>query len=360
MLKRNILIVYPETTTTKIAVYRNTEPVFLKTIRHNKDQVEATKHFVDQIDFRVESIYSELESNNISIDDIEIIMGRSGMIKPVQEGVYEINDNMEEDLKTSLPGIHHTNLGGLISYKIAKDIGKKAYMANPVVVDELCDVARFTGHPKFKKKSIFHALNHKYVSEQYAKSIHKQYKDLNLIVCHIGKGGISIGAHKKGRVVDVNQAFDGGGPFSVLRTGTLPMGQLVDYCFSGEATKEEVMTMLTSKGGYYAYLGTGNITEINEQIANGDEKALQVSYALSYQVSKEIASHVATLKGDVDCIILTGIIFDSENFLANVKERVGSIAPIALYPSVNDFAALALYGLMVIKNEIEVKEYYNA
>ncbi len=357
MLKRNILIVYPETTVTKIAVYRNTEPIFLKTIRHSEEQVEAAKHFVNQVDFRVKSIYNELETNNIDIHDIEIIMGRSGMINPVQEGVYHINDRMAEDLKTSLPGIHHTNLGGLISHKIALDLDKKAYMANPVVVDELCDVARFTGHPKFKKKSIFHALNHKYVSMQYAKSIHKRYEDLNLIVCHIGMGGISIGAHKKGRVVDVNQAFDGCGPFSVLRTGTLPMGQLVDYCFSGEATKDEIMEMITSKGGYYAYLGTGNITKINERIAEGDKEAMAVSYALSYQVSKEIASHVATLKGEVDCIILTGIIFDSEQFLKNVKERVGGIAPIALYPSVNDFAALAMYGLMVIKNEIEVKEY---
>jgi len=180
---------------------------------------------------------------------------------------------------------------------------------------------------------------------------------LNLIVCHIGTGGISIGAHEKGKVVDVNQAYDGGGPFSITRTGTLPMGQLVELCFSGEFTEREVMEMLTSKGGYYAYLGTSSISTINERISEGDKEARDISYALSYQVSKEIASHYATLKGEVDCIILTGIIFDSEQFLKNVKSRLTGLAPIALYPSVNDFAALASFGLMVLKNEIEVKDY---
>ena len=284
-------------------------------------------------------------------------MGRSGLIKPVQQGVYEITPSMTEDLKKGVMGIHVSNLGGLLAFNMAKKIGKKAYIVNPIVVDELSDVARITGHPQFKRKSIFHALNHKFVSTLYAKSIHKQYEDLNLIVCHIGTGGISVGAHEKGRVVDVNQAYDGGGPFSVARTGTLPMGQLVELCFSGDVTKDEVMEMITSKGGYYAYLGTSSISKINERIANGDEKALAISYALSYQISKEIASHYATLKGDVDCIILTGIIPDNEQFIVNVKERVRGLAPIALYPSVNDFAAFASFGLMVLKGEIEVKKY---
>lgn len=357
MITKNILIIYPEETVTKIAIYRNTEPVFLKTIRHSDNDINSFEHFIDQIDFRLNSIFDELENNSITISNIEIVMGRSGLIKPVQQGVYEITPIMVEDLKKGVMGIHVSNLGGLLAFNTAKKIGKKAYMANPIVVDELSDVARITGHPRFKRKSIFHALNHKFVSTQYAKSIHKQYEDLNLIVCHIGTGGISIGAHEKGRVVDVNQAYDGGGPFSVSRTGTLPMGQLIDLCFSGDVTKDEVMEMITSKGGYYAYLGTSSIPKINERIADGDEEALAISNALSYQVSKEIASHYATLKGDVDCIILTGIIFDSEQFILNVKERVGGLAPIALYPSASDFAAFASFGLMVLKNEIEVKEY---
>lgn len=357
MITKNILIIYPEVGVTKVAVYRNTELIFLKTIRHSEKKLQSYKHFIDQIDFRLDSVFNELENNNIKLENIEIVMGRSGLIKPVEQGVYEITSAMVKDLKKGIMGAHATNLGGLLAYNLAKKLGKKAYMANPVVVDELSDVARITGHPRFKRKSIFHALNHKFVSTQYAKSIHKHYEDLNLIVCHIGTGGISIGAHEKGRVVDVNQAYDGGGPFSITRTGTLPMGQLVELCFSGDLSKEEVMEILTSKGGYYAYLGTSSISKINERIAEGDKEALAISQALSYQVSKEIASHYATLKGDVDCIILTGIIFDSEQFLKNVKSRVGGMAPIALYPSVNDFAALASFGLMVLKNEIEVKEY---
>ncbi len=357
MINKNVLIIYPEVGVTKVAVYRNTEPIFLKTIRHSEEKLQSFNHFIDQIDFRLGCVLNELDNNDIKLENIEIVMGRSGLVKPVEQGVYEITPVMVKDLTKGIMGSHATKLGGLLAYNMAQKLGKQAYMAIPVVVDELSDVARITGHPRFKRKSIFHALNHKFVSTQYAKSIHKQYEDLNLIVCHIGTGGISIGAHEKGRVVDVNQAYDGGGPFSITRTGTLPMGQLVDLCFSGDLSKEEIMEMLTSKGGYYAYLGTSSISKINERIAEGDKEAVDISYALSYQVSKEIASHYATLKGDVDCIILTGIIFDSEQFLKNVKSRVGGLAPIALYPSVNDFAALASFGLMVLKNEVEVKEY---
>ncbi len=357
MIKKNILVIYPEEDVTKIAVYRNTEPIFLKTIRHSEDTLNSFNHFTEQIELRLNSIINELENNGLLLEDIEIVMGRSGLMKPVTQGVYEITPKMVDDLKEGAMGMHATNLGGLISYHMAKKLDKKAYVANPIVVDELSDVARITGHPRFKRKSIFHALNHKFVASQYAKSVHRQYEDLNLIVCHIGKGGISIGAHEKGKVVDVNQAHDGGGPFSITRSGTLPMGQLIELCFSGEMTKDEVMEMITSKGGYSAYLGTSNISKINERIANGDQEAMDISYALSYQVSKEIASHYATLKGEVDCIILTGIIFDSDQFLKNVKSRLAGLAPIALYPTVNDFASLASFGLMVLKNEIEVKQY---
>ena len=357
MTSNNILIIYPELVKTRIAVLRNVEPVFLKSITHDPAELEKFSDPYDQKDYRMQALTEELEKNNFDIGEIEIIMGRSGLVKPVSEGVYEINETMVDDLKHYLSGFHVTNLGGLIAYDLAKKLGIKAYIANPVVVDELSDVARFTGHPLFEKKSIFHALSHKFVTYKYSKAVNKRYEDMNLIVCHIGRGGVSVGAHEKGRVVDVNQAYDGGGPFGITRTGTLPMGQLVEMCFDGKHTKEEIMEMITEKGGYYAYLGTRNLNEINKMIAEGDEMAKMVSYALSYQVSKEIASHVATLKGEVDAIILTGVIFDSSRFLENVKMRIGHIAPIALYPSVNDMEALAFYGYQVLKGETEVKEY---
>ena len=357
MINKKILIIYPETHETKIAVYRNNEPVFLKTIRHSEEDLTGFEKVTDQSKFRLNRIMEELEKNNIDLTDVEMVMGRSGLVKPVSQGVYLINEDMVHDLEVGVMGIHATNLGGIIAYDIAAKLGVKAYMVNPVVVDELSDVARVTGHPEFDRKSIFHALNHKHVACKYAKSHNQKYEDLNLIVCHIGSGGISIGAHQKGRVVDVNQAFDGGGPFSITRTGTLPMGQLVEYCFNGEHTKEEILKMIREEGGYKAYLGTDNLQKINRLIAEGDEKARFISYALSYQVSKEIASHYATLEGDVDAIILTGLIFDSERFLENVKRRISKIAPIALYPSVNDFEALAVFATRVLRNEITVKNY---
>ncbi len=356
-LTKCILIIYPEIYETKVAIYRNNDPVFLKTIRHSEEELSQFKSIPEQTEFRKKAVLDELNRNNLTLSNIEIVMGRSGMVKPVSQGVYEINRAMVRDLTIGVMGMHETNLGGLIAYEIAEEWGKKAYMANPVVVDELSDVARVTGHPEFERKSIFHALNHKHVACKYAKTMNKNYEDLNLIICHIGSGGISIGAHQHGRVVDVNQAFDGGGPFSIRRTGTLPVGQLVHYCFHSGKSENEIMEMITSKGGYYAYLGTDNIEKINRMIAEGDEKANFISRALAYAVSKEIASHYATLEGKVDAIILTGMIFDSESFLENVKKRIGGIAPIALYPSVNDFEALGRYGIMILKGEVPVKEY---
>lgn len=357
MSANHILVVYPEVHKTKVAVYRNVEPLFLKNISHTEEELSQFENVIDQKHYRMKFIKDELMKNNFPLDSIEIVLGRSGLVRPVSQGVYRINEAMIKDLNDGIIGKHATNLGAIMAHDIATEIGKEAFIANPVVVDELSDVARLTGHPLFERRSIYHALNHKHVAAKYAKSMNKQYKDLNLIVCHIGRGGVSIGAHKDGKVIDVNQAFDGGGPFGITRTGTLPMGQLVRMCFSGEYSEKEIMEMITEKGGYRAYLGTDNINEINQMLAEGNKKAQLVSYALSYQVSKEIASHIATLEGKVDAIILTGIIFDSQRFLENVKSRIGSIAPIALYPSVNDIEALAMYGYEIIKGEVQIKEY---
>jgi len=357
MLQKKILVIYPEKRATRIAIYRNTEPMFLKSIRHPEEDLAQFEHIPDQLEYRRNAILNELSRNDFDVHKVEIIMARSGLVKPLKSGIYHVNERMVEDLKIGIMGMHETNLGGLIAFDIANMIGKDAYMADPVVVDELSDLARITGHPLFVRKSIFHALSHKFFARKYAKSVNKAYEALNLIVCHVGLGGISVGAHQKGLVVDVNQAFDGGGPFSITRSGTLPTGQLVKLCFSGKYTEKEVHEMLNSKGGYSAYLGTDSITQINAMIAAGDEKALFISQACAYQVSKEIASLYAVLEGEVDAIILTGNIFNSELFLDQVKKRVGKLAPIALYPTVNDLEAHAVNAISVLKNEVQVKEY---
>jgi len=357
MNQRKILVVYPEKRATRIAIYRNAEPMFLKTIKHTAEELAPFETIPDQRAFRREAVLNELKKNEFDVYKVEIVMARSGLVKPLKSGIYRVNDRMVEDLIKGIMGMHETNLGGLIAYDISRMIGVDAYMADPVVVDELSDLARITGHPIFERKSIFHALSHKFFARKYAKSVNRVYEDLNLIVCHVGLGGISVGAHQKGLVVDVNQAFDGGGPFSITRSGTLPAGQLVKLCFSGKYTEKEVQEMLNSKGGYSAYLGTDSIPQINAMIASGDPKALFISEACAYQVSKEIASLYAVLEGEVDAIVLSGNIFNSELFLENVRKRVGKLAPIALYPSVNDLEAHAVNALSVLKGEVQVKEY---
>ncbi|GAB1418967.1 butyrate kinase [Bacteroidales bacterium] len=357
MLQKKILVIYPEKWSTRIAIYRNTEPMFLKTIKHPEDDLKRFSLVTDQREFRRDAILAELKRNDFDIQKVNIIMSRSGLVKPLKSGIYKVNTRMVEDLMKGIQGIRETNLGGLISFDLAAMIGVNAYMADPVVVDELSDLARITGHPLFVRRSIFHALSHKFFAQKYAKSINRNYEELNLIVCHVGLGGISVGAHCKGRVIDVNQAYDGGGPFSIARTGTLPVGQLIDLCFSGKYSEQEIREMVSIKGGYAAYLGTDNIQQINQMISNKDPKALFISEACAYQVSKEIASHFATLEGELDAIILSGQIFNSELFLGNVKKRVGKLAPMALYPSVNDLDAHAAHGLAVLRGEVEVLEY---
>ncbi|MBK9292202.1 MAG: butyrate kinase [Bacteroidetes bacterium] len=357
MLQKKILVIYPEKWATRIAVYYNNEPMFLKSIKHPADDLARFDFIPDQTAYRRDAIIAELRRNDYDVHKVDIIMARSGLIKPLKSGIYRVNARMVEDLRKGVSGMHETNLGGLIAFDLAAMTGKQAYMADPVVVDELSDLARMTGHPMFEHKSIFHALSHKFFARKYAKSINRQYEDLNLIVCHIGLGGISVGAHQKGRVVDVNQAFDGSGPFSITRAGTLPVGQLISLCFSGKYSEKEVREMVNVKGGYAAYLGTDNIQQINAMIAAKDPKALFVSEACAYQVSKEIASHYATLEGEVDAIILSGQIFNSELFLDNVKRRVGKLAPLALYPTVNDLEAHAYNAMRIVKGEVEVLEY---
>ncbi len=354
-----ILAINPGSTSTKIAVFENEKKVFLKNIKHNTEELALFDNISSQFEFRMQRILSELVGAEIDVDSIDCIVGRGGLVKPIPSGVYEVNDAMKRDL-TNLPlGEHASNLGGLIADCIAKSIKNKkvkAYIANPVVVDELEDIARFAGHPEFERVSIFHALNQKAIAERYAKDVSRNYDDLNLIVVHLG-GGITVGAHYNGRVVDVNNGLDGEGPFSPERSGTLPVGQLVNLCFSGKYDKPTIKKMVKGEGGLVAYLGTNDAYEVELRCNNGDEKAQKVSDAMAYQVAKDIGAMSAVLKGKVDAILLTGGIAYNKQFCAFIADMVSYIADVKIYPGEDEMSALAMNGLKLLNGEIVAKVY---
>ncbi len=356
-MEYRILAINPGSTSTKIAVYSNNKPVFLKDIRHDAEKLSKFKRVSDQFKFRKEIILEELKDSHIDIEKIHAIVGRGGLIRPIESGVYRINDRLKKDLREATLGEHASNLGGLIADDIARDLsGCHAFIADPVVVDEMEDVARISGHPEFKRMSIFHALNQKATARSYARLMNKRYEELNLVIAHMG-GGISIGAHRHGRVIDVNQALDGEGPFSPERSGTLPAGALAKLCFDGKHTLDEIKKMITGQGGYTAYLKTNNAYEVELMAEEGDEKARLIQDAMSYQIGKEIAAMCAVLHGEVDAIILTGGISHNPMVVEYVKRMVSFIAPVVIYPGEDEMHALAMNGLLVLKGEIEAKDY---
>ncbi|MFH2143347.1 MAG: butyrate kinase [Bacteroidota bacterium] len=357
MIKKNILTINPGSTSTKIAVFRGNDLEFLKNIKHPAEELDKFKKIVDQYSFRKNIILHELEAASFDLKSIDAVVARGGLVKPIPSGIYIVNEKLKEDLRKGVQGQHASNLGGLIADEIAQSLPHaKAYITDPVVVDELQDLARITGHPKFKKNSIFHALNQKAIARTHAQSIGKTYEEMDLIVVHLG-GGISVGAHKKGKVIDVNQALDGDGPFSPERSGSLPVGQLVSICFSGKYTEEEIRKMIVGKGGFVAYLGSNNAYEIDQKALAGDEESLLYMRAMAYQVSKEIGSMATVLHGHVDAIILTGGIAYSKSFVQMIKEMVSFIAPVGVYPGEDEMKALALNGLRVLSGELEPLEY---
>ncbi len=352
-----ILAINPGSTSTKIAVFQNTNPVFLKNIKHSNKELKKFESLADQFEFRKEIIMKELKKAEIQLDLIRAVVGRGGLIKPIESGIYEVNDRMVRDLIDTKLGEHASNLGGLIAREIARNLkNAKAYIADPVVVDELSPLARVSGHPAFRRKSIFHALNQKAVARLHAKSVMRTYEEMNLIVVHMG-GGITVGAHEKGRVIDVNQGLDGEGPFSPERSGTLPVGDLVNMCFSGMYTKEKIKKMITGEGGLVAYLGTNSAYEVEMRAMEGDEEAKFYYDAMAYQVAKTIGSMCPVLKGNVDAVLLTGGLANSKYFVNKIIERVHRIAPVHVYPGEDEMRALAMNGLMVIRGEIEPKVY---
>ncbi len=355
--KTRILVINPGSTSTKIAIFINGDPIFLKTIRHSVEELSKFKNIADQFEYRKDIIYKELKDADIRIDMIKAVIGRGGLVKPIPSGVYRINEKMKKDLIEAKMGEHASNLGALIADEIAKQLpSAQAFIADPVVVDELAPIARFSGHPLFQRVSIFHALNQKAIARLHAKSVNRKYEDMNLIVAHMG-GGISVGVHQNGKVIDVNQALDGDGPISPERSGTLPSGSLLKMAYSGKYTYEEMKSMITGRGGLFAYTGLNDAYEVEKAALAGDEKSLTVMEAMAYQTAKEIGAFSTVLKGDVDAILLTGGLANSKWFCNLIIERVFKIAPIYMYPGEDEMRALAENAALVLSGEIEAKDY---
>lgn len=355
MLTRKILVIYPQVNDTKIAVFQNNSWVFFKTIKIDPELFHLD--VLSQETPRTEQILAELKENDINLNEIEIVIGRGGLVKPIKSGIYEINEALKKDLRQETK-MHETNLGGLIADRIAAMIpDARAFLADPVVVDEMDDIARVSGHPLFERKSIFHALNHKFAARNYAKSVNQQYEQLNLIIAHVGEGGISVGAHRQGKVVDVNQAYDGEGPFSYGRAGTIPYGDLIDVCYSGKYDRAQLRKMLVHEGGLHAHLGTTNINLIESRIKEGDEKAEFILKAMAYQLSKEIGAMFVVLDDPIEAIILSGNIFQSKLFTEEVKKRILKLGNVIISPFVSDMDALADSAMMIMKDEAEILEY---
>ncbi|ROL56387.1 butyrate kinase [Bacteroidetes/Chlorobi group bacterium Naka2016] len=353
-----ILSINPGSTSTKVALFRNLEEDFTVTVRHSVDELKQFLRIFDQYEFRKKVVLDALEKAKINLKEVNAVVGRGGLVRPIPSGVYRINQKMLDDLRNEINGEHASNLGAILAFEIAKEIGPNVpcFIVDPVVVDELDDIARISGHPELPRISIFHALNQKAVSRRFAREQGKKYEELNLIVVHLG-GGITVGVHHNGRVIDVNNGLDGEGPFSPERSGTLPVGQLARLCFSGKYTFTEVRKMITGRGGLVAYLGTNNALEVEERIACGDDYAELIYKAMAYQIAKEIGAASTVLKGNVDAILITGGLANSPLLVKWIQERVYFIAPIFVYPGEDEMFALAEGVYYALKGEIPIKDY---
>ncbi len=350
------LIINPGSTSTKIGVFEDETLLFEETLRHSTEEISQYASIVDQKDFRKDIIVNLLKEKDFDINSLNVIVGRGGMLKPIVSGTYAVNDDLLEDLKIGKQGQHASNLGGILAREIGDSIGVPSYIVDPVVVDELMPIARYSGVSELPRASVFHALNQKAVAKRYAKETGKAYDSLNLIVVHMG-GGVSVGAHEKGKVVDVFNALDGDGAFSPERAGGVPSGALIKMCFSGKYTEKEVYKKIVGNGGFNDYVGTNDMRDVEKMVNEGDERAAEIREAFILQVAKDMGSMACTLKGKVDRIVVTGGIAYDKAVVAGLKERAEWIAPFTVYPGEDELLALVQGALRVMNGEEEAMVY---
>jgi butyrate kinase len=356
-MTRRLLVIYPKAFSTKIAVFDNRKQTFLVNIKHHQEEISNFLKVSDQYELRKNAIIEELKKSDIDISSFKIIIGRGGLLKPMEGGVYRVNDTMLND--TLNPMVEHeSNLGGMLGYGIAKEVGQNipSIIVDPACVDEMEEVYKISGFPEIPRRSILHTLNQRTIARNFAREIGKNYEEINVIVANISQG-ISVGAHKKGKIIDVNNGLVGEGPMSTERSGGVPVGRLVDMCFSGKYTKQQIKCKLKGEGGAFAYIGSKNYIEIEKKIEDGDTYAALVFSAIAVQVAKEIAGLTASLKGQIDGILITGELAHSNLLVTEITEMISHLGVVRNYPGEEEMEALAMHGYMVLDDEIEVKEY---
>lgn len=351
-----VLVINPGSTSTKIGVFKGEQLIMESTIRHATEEIAQFPSIIEQYNFRKEAILQVLRDEGIDVSTLDAVCGRGGLLRPIEGGTYGVNEAMIADLRKGYSGQHASNLGGILASEIATGLEIPAFIVDPVVVDELAPLARISGFSLIERKSIFHALNQKAVARRHAKQVGKKYEDLRLIVTHMG-GGITVGAHAGGKVIDVNNGLHGDGPFSPERAGTVPTGDLVELCFSGNYFRNEVMKSLVGEGGLVGYLGTNDAVVVEKRIATGDELAKLVYEAMAYQIAKEIGSAATVLEGRIDAIILTGGLAYGKEFIKLITDKTDWLADITVYPGEDELQALAEGAIRVLSGEETARNY---
>jgi butyrate kinase len=357
-----ILVINPGSTSTKVAVFEDEHPVFEDTVRHPADQIAQFAQIADQYAFRLDTVCELLEEHGIALDSLDAVVGRGGLLRPIPSGTYSVNDRMLAELRAPNEREHASNLGAILAHEIARQIAVPAFVVDPVCVDEFEPIARVAGLPEMERHSLSHALNLKATARRAARDLGRPYVDLDLVMVHLG-GGISVTAHRHGQMVDVNQALDGGGPFSPERSGGLPVGDVVRMCYSEppyqdvKLTYDEMFKKIAGRGGLVAHLGTSSAVEVERRIAAGDEHARLIYAAMAYQIAKEIGAMATVLYGVVDAVVITGGLAHSGLLVGWVRDRVAWIAPVLVYPGEQEMLALAQGALRVLRGEEAARTY---
>ena len=355
--KFRVLAINPCSTSTKVGVYEGDQMIYEGVIRHTPEEIAGCDGILAQAPMRMKLIKKLLADEKVDLSSIDAFVGRGGIVKPMLSGVYTVSDKLLNDLKTMPSSLRHASaLGGIFARELGEEYGKPAYIVDPVVVDERTEIAKMTGLPGIKRGCVFHCLNQKAVARLYSAKIGKKYNECNFVVAHMG-GGITVGAHEKGVIVDVTDGMAGEGPFSPERVGSLPVKTVLDMVYSGKYTKEELYSFTAKSGGFVAHCHTNSMIDVEKAAAAGDENAKAVFDAMAYNVGKSIGEMAAVLKGRVDAILLTGGLAYSEHFCEEITEMVEFIAPVVRYPGESELSALAAGAMRVLSGEESAREY---